>query len=195
MRKILLPLLLCLVVSPALFSQSGDSIPKAKSHYTLALGTGWSHYFANMDIVPADKVHKDFVDLSFRFLWEPEYRLSLGLETGFYRVFKVDSVLSQEYTMHSRMNMMPLLLVVRMRIIDHFYLSAAPGIVVQFSKVEGIGEATSSTQFSLANFEACASYLYPLGKSFFTGGEARFLYVGVTNDYLISLNAVFGVKF
>ena len=195
MRKSISICLLCLFAALAVSAQTNDSIPKSRSHYTLAAGAGWSHYFSNMDLVPARNVQKDFVGLSFRFMWEPEYRLSLGLETGFYRIFKVDSVLTSEYTMHARMNMVPLLLVVRMRIADNFYLSVAPGIVVQFSQITGIGDKIQSTQYSFANFEACASYLYPLGKYLMAGGEARFFYIGKTNDYILSVNAVFGVKF
>ncbi|MCX6242243.1 MAG: hypothetical protein NTX43_10600 [Bacteroidetes bacterium] len=194
MKRIIIIGLFFLVAAWNAAAQPGDSIPKTRSHYTLAIGTGWSHYFANMDIVPARNVQKEFIGTSFRFMWEPEYRLSLGLETGFYRIFRVDSALTSEYTMDARMYMVPLLLVIRMRIVDNFYLSLAPGIAVQFSQIKGIGETISSTQYSFANFEACASYLYPLNKRFVIGGEARFLYIGKTNDYIMSLNAVFGVK-
>ncbi|MCX6245916.1 MAG: hypothetical protein NTU98_14575 [Bacteroidetes bacterium] len=194
MQRSVIIILLCLFAGWTASSQTNDSIPKTRSHYTLAVGAGWSHYFSNMDLVPARNVQKDFVGLSFRFMWEPEYRLSLGLETGFYRIFKVDSVLSPEYDMHARMNMVPLLLVIRMRIVDNFYLSVAPGIVLQYSQITGIGDKITSHQISFANFEACASYLYPLSKYFEVGGEARFFYVGKTNDYLMSLNAVFAVK-
>jgi|GEM_PF-340537 len=175
-------------------SRLPDSV-KHVTHFSLAISAGWSHYFANMQLVPARDVHKEFIGTSFRFMWEPEYRLSLGLETGFYRIFKVDSVLSPEYSLDSRMYMVPLLLVVRMRIVDNFYLSIAPGLAVQFSQIRGIGETINSTQYSFANFEGCASYLYPLSKRFVVGGEARFFYIGKTNDYILSLNVVFGVKF
>ena len=127
-------------------------------------------------------------------MWEPEYFLSLGLETGFYRVYKVKKTLSPEYTMDSREYVMPMMLVVRMRIIDHFYLSVAPGLAIQFSKISGIGSNVNTHQLSLANFEACASYLYPISRRFELGGEARLLYIGVTNDYISSLNVVIVVK-
>jgi hypothetical protein len=195
MNRSVIIILLCLFSAWAASSQTSDSIPKTRSHYTLAVGAGWSHYFSNMDLVPARNVQKDFAGFSFRFMWEPEYRLSLGLETGFYRIFKIDSTLSNEYSMHARMNMVPLLLVIRMRVVDNFYLSAAPGIVLQYSQVTGIGDKVTSSQISMANFEACASYLYPLSKYFEVGGEGRFFYIGKTNDYLMSLNAVFAVKF
>ena len=164
------------------------------SHYTLAIGVGWSHYFANMDLVPARNVKKDFIGASFRFMWEPEYRLSLGLETGLYRIFRVDSTLTSEYTLDAKMYVVPLLLVIRMRIVDHFYLSVAPGLAVQFSQISGIGEKISSTQYSMSNFEGCASYLYPLSKHLIVGGEARIFHFGKTNDYIMSINAVFAVK-
>ena len=171
-----------------------DSRLTTRSHYTLAIGVGWSHYFANMDLVPARNVKKEFIGASFRFMWEPEYRLSLGLETGLYRIFRVDSTLSSEYTLDARMYVVPLLLVIRMRIVDNFYLSVAPGLAVQFSQINGIGEKISSTQYSFSNFEGCASYLYPLNKHLVVGGEARLFHFGKTNDYIMSINAVFAVK-
>jgi hypothetical protein len=195
MKKLILLCLIGLTVPFMALPQGNDSIPKSKSHYTLAFGAGWSHYFANMDLVPARSVDKDFIGMSFRFMWEPEYRLSLGLETGFYRVFKVDSVLSDKYTMRSRMNVIPLLLVVRMRIVDNFYLSVAPGIALETSKITGIGDEVTSSQWSFSNVEACASYLYPLAKHWIVGGEARYLYIGKTDDHMLSVNAVIAVKF
>jgi len=172
---------------------AGDSIPKTHSHYSLAVGTGWSHYFSNFQTVSAKDVNKDFIGLSMRFLWEPEYLLSLGLETGFYRVYRVKKTLSPEYTMDSKEYIMPLMLVIRMKIIDHLYLSVAPGLVMQFSNISGIGSTVNTHQLSLANFEGCVSYLYPISKKWVVGGEARLLYVGVTNDYISSLNAVIAV--
>jgi hypothetical protein len=194
MKRAIFSCLLCLLISLTIQAQSNDSIPKVKSRYSIAIGTGWSHYFSNMDLVSPENVSKDFIGTSFRFMWEPEYRLSLGLETGFYRIFKIDSVLTEEYTMQSRMNMMPLLLVVRMRIVDNFYLSVAPGLAVQYTKITGIGDEVTSTQYSFANFESCASYLYPISKHLFAGAEARVMYIGKTNDYLMSLNVVFGIR-
>ncbi|MCX6286956.1 MAG: outer membrane beta-barrel protein [Bacteroidetes bacterium] len=194
MKRTIIINLICLFAICTASAQNNDSIPKTRSHYTLAIGLGWSHYFSNMDLVPARNVQKDFIGTSLRFMWEPEYRLSLGLETGLYRIFRVDSVLTSEYTMDARMYMVPLLLVIRMRIVDNFYLSIAPGLAVQFSQISGIGDKISSTQYSFANFEACASYLYPLNKHMEVGGEARFFYIGKTNDYIMSLNAVFAVK-
>lgn len=196
MKKTILICLFSLAAVLSVSAQKADTIKtqKIKSHYTLAVGAGWSHYFANMDLVPARDVQKDFIGTSFRFMWEPEYRLSLGLETGFYRIFKVDSTLTSEYSMKSRMNVVPLFLVVRMRIVDNFYLSIAPGLAIQYSKITGIGPEITSKQFSMANFLICASYLYPLGKHFVVGGEARAMYFGKTDDLMMSLSAVFAVK-
>jgi len=194
MKRTLIIGLLCMMACGIISAQNNDSIPKTRSHYTLAIGAGWSHYFSNMELVPARNVQKNFIGASFRFMWEPEYRLSLGLETGLYRIFRVDSVLTTEYTMDARMYVVPLLLVIRMRIVDHFYLSIAPGLAMEFSSISGIGDKIKVTQLSLANFEGTASYLYPLNRHFEVGSEARFFYIGLTNDYIMSLNAVFAVR-
>jgi len=194
MKRYIIIGLLCLSGIWTASAQTNDSIPKTRSHFTLAVGAGWSHYFANMDLVPARNVQKDFIGTSFRFMWEPEYRLSLGLETGFYRIFRVDSTITAEYNMKSRMNVVPLFLVIRMRIVDNFYLSIAPGLALQYTKISGIGPEITSHQLSMANFEATASYLYPLGRMFIVGGEARYMYFGKTNDAMLSINAVFAVK-
>jgi len=194
MKRYIIAGLLCLFGVWTASCQTNDSIPKTRSHFTLAAGAGWSHYFANMDLVPAKQVQKDFIGTSFRFMWEPEYRLSLGLETGFYRIFRVDSTIASEYNMKSRMNVVPLFLVIRMRIVDNFYLSVAPGLALQYTKITGIGPDITSHQLSLANFEVTASYLYPLSKLFLVGGEARYMYFGKTDDAMLSINAVFAVK-
>ena len=197
MKKLILINMFCLMTSLMVMAQVTDTArqPVSRlSHFTLAIGVGWSHYFANMDLVPARNVQKEFIGTSMRFMWEPEYRLSLGLETGFYRIYRVDSTLSAEYTMDSRMYVVPLLLVIRMRIVDNFYFSVAPGLAFQFSQISGIGDKVQSHMLSLSNFEACASYLYPLSKHMVLGGEARVFYIGKTNDYIMSLNAVFAVK-
>jgi hypothetical protein len=202
MRKIVLLIGICLATVAVSFAQkeTHDTVNKMqdkkfrRSYYTLAVGAGWSYYFANMDLVPARNVQKNFVGTSFRFMWEPEYRLSLGLETGFYRIYKVDSTLSSEYTMMSRMNVVPLFLVLRMKIVDNFYLSVAPGLALQYSKITGIGDDVTSSQISASNFMVCASYMYPLNRLLLLGGEARVMHFGKTNDYLMFISAVVALK-
>ncbi|HTX89080.1 MAG TPA: hypothetical protein VMC08_08830 [Bacteroidales bacterium] len=187
-------MIIFLLACPGVFALKPDSTHRERSHYSLAVGIGWSHYINSMVTVSTRDVQKDFIGTSLRFLWEPPHRLSLGLETGFYRQYRVHLKLSDEYTMDSRMYLVPLLLVVRMRIVDQFYLSVAPGLTLQYSTLSGVGDKESSTQLSLANFQVCASYFYPVSKLFLIGGEARLFYIGLTEDYMYSFHVVCAVK-
>ncbi len=56
--------LVLIFVTTAVFSQQNDSLKVHLNHYTLTVGAGW----------------QDFAGLGLKFYWEPEYRLSLGLE-------------------------------------------------------------------------------------------------------------------
>ena len=70
------------------FSQQKDSVKVRLNHYTLTIGAGWTHYINNLENGD-QKIQKNFAGVSFKFFWEPEYRLSLGLESGYYKLFKV----------------------------------------------------------------------------------------------------------
>lgn len=189
-------LLLFLILPWMLVAQTGksDTLRKPWNHFSLSVGLGWSHYINSLENTGNGDVRLDFAGTSLKFFWEPEHRLSLGLETGYYKIFKITAEVSPGVTGESNMKMVPLLLVARMRIVDHFYLSAAPGLALLFTDVKGVGEDATTTQFSLSAFQASASYLYPVSKRFDIGGVFEFLAVGKTNDYLYTLQAVCSVK-
>jgi len=193
-KKTLLVTVLCVLSVFSVYSQQNDSVSKPRSHFSLAISTGWSHYINSLETVDANEVGKDFVGANLRFLWEPGYRLGLGLEAGFYRIYGINMELAPEVLGKSKLYCFPLLLVARMRIVDHFYLSVAPGLSILVSEISTDQDKIISTQFSLANFEATASYLYPVSKHFLIGGEARFLIIGKIEDYLYSIQATCAVK-
>ena len=190
--RYIITLLLLFLIFVA-YPQQTDSLIRVESKYTMALGTGWSHYINSLEI-PISGIKKDFIGMSLRFMWEPEHRLSLGFESGFYRIFKVSKNITPEINAESELYVIPLLFVARMRVVDHLYLSAAPGLAVMLSHMKGKNDDVRVTQFSLANFEATASYLYPLNGWISLGGELRFLNIGKTDDYLYSVHAVCVVK-
>lgn len=192
-KKTILIAVFCLLSVFPGYSQQSDSVPKPRNHFSLAISTGWSHYINSLKTVNSDEVNKDFVGVNMRFLWEPGYRLGLGLETGFYRIFRIKKEFTPEITGESNLYCFPLLLVVRMRVVDHFYLSVAPGLAVLVSKISGIQGTTVSTQWSYANFEVTASYLYPVSRHFSFGGEARIFLIGKVNDFMYTLQATCAV--
>ncbi|MEI6434260.1 MAG: hypothetical protein WCP32_05395 [Bacteroidota bacterium] len=180
--------LLILSIAPSLFSQEKNSFTEKRNHYSLAVGVGWAHYINSLEI-GHDEATINSAGISFRFFWEPEHRLSLGLETGFYRLFKVKSKTYTDFTGQATMSAIPLLLTVRMRVIDHFYLSTGAGLAVMFNKVKGIDNKIYSTLISYSNYQFSVSYIYPLAKHIQVGGEFKFLNFGKTADWMYSLQA------
>ncbi len=175
------------------FAQQAEA-PKAKlNHYSLTLGVGWTHYINNMETAD-QKVANNFVGFSGKFYWEPEYLVSLGLETGYYKLFRVIDQVG-DTTVKIDRNVIPLLLLVRMRIIDNFYIGAGMGISFITGKATGNGKEIVTKTKSLSNFELSGSYLYPLGKVFRVGGEAKVFHFANLNDWMYSVQALVAVRF
>lgn len=190
--KILLSLIL-LLAAHAAFTQQAEPAKTKLNHYSLTLGVGWTHYINNMETAD-QKVAQDFIGISGKFYWEPEYRISLGLGTGYYKLFRVTDQVG-DTTVKIDRNVIPLMLLVRMRIIDNFYLSAGMGISFITGKATGNGKEIVTSTKSLSNFELAGSYIYPLGKVFRVGGEASVYHFANLNDWMYSVKALVAVRF
>lgn len=192
-KKLLILCWLVLFFIPVLFSQDNMGKKVKLNHYSLAIGLGWTHYINTLQI-GGDEAATNSLGLSMRFFWEPEHRLSLGLETGFYRLYNVKSKTYTDLTGQATMSAVPLLLVVRMRVVDRFYLSAGAGLAAMFNKVIGIDNKVTSTIISFSNYQFSASYIYPLTKHWQVGGEFKFLNYGKTADWMYTLQAFCAVR-
>jgi hypothetical protein len=176
------------------FSQQKNIEKVRLNHYTLTVGAGWTHYINNLDYGD-QKIQKDFAGVSFKFLWEPEYRLSLGLETGYYKLFKVTNQIKPDTSVQIDRMVVPLLLLVRMRIIDRVYVGAGLGMAFITSKVSGAGQKIVTKTTSLSNFQLSGAYIYPLSKHWLVGGECKVFSFGSLNDWMYSLQATCAVRF
>ena len=193
-KKTLIPVLLFIFFSGTLYAQKKDSVKvKRTNHYSLAVGAGWTHYINTLEI-GADKASTNSAGVSLKFFWEPEHRLSLGLESGFYRLYKVKATNDLGQSGSATMSAIPLLLVVRMRIVDYFYLSAGAGLAIMFNKVKGVDSQINSNILSLSNYQFSASYIYPVSKHWGFGGEFKVIDYGKASDWIYSLQALCVVR-
>ena len=192
-KKQIILLLFILFLFPAVYAGKKDSTKVSLNHYSLTIGAGWTHYINSLEI-GKDNASIDFAGVSLKFFWEPEHRLSLGLESGFYRLYKVKSKTYTDVTGQASMSVIPLLLTVRMRIVDHFYLSAGAGLAAMFNKVTGIDQEITSTVWSLSNYQFSGSYIYPLGKHWRVGGEVKVFNFGKAADWMYSVQALCAVQ-
>jgi hypothetical protein len=192
-RKNIILALVLVTLSLTVSAQQKDSVRVRLNHYTLTFGTGWTHYINNLENFD-NNIRKDFVGFAGKFYWEPEYRLSLGLETGYYRMFKVSGHLDDNTAIDVTRTVVPLLLLARMRIVDNVYLGAGLGMAIITNKSEGGGQKIITKTTSLANFELSGAYIYPMSKHWLVGGEVKAFHFATYSDWMYSVQATISFK-
>lgn len=185
-----------LLVFPALpaFCQQDDTLQKKKNAYVIEAGTGWTHYFNNLEY--GDKnITTDFAGVSIRFFWEPEYRLSLGIESGYYRLFRVKGSLDSGMPFEIDRDVIPMMLLARMRISGNLFLGTGFGLALIKNKSVGENEKIKTNTLSLSNYQLSAGYFYPLNLHLRIGGEMIVYNYGSLNDWLYTLQLFGAISF
>jgi hypothetical protein len=169
-----------------------DSVARGMS---ITVGTGISHYINTLQDDPnRSGLRQNFSCSSVRFMWEPEHRLSLGIETGYYKVYEVQLSDSKQVNTAS-LAVIPILFRVQMRVFNRFYASAATGISFHHSLVNALGNQSDSETMGFSNLQFSAGYIYPITKQFGLGLEAKFLSENKTEDMILSFEAVARYQF
>ena len=193
-RKNIAFVLVFLFTARAAFPQQKDTTLVKPVRFSFTLGTGLTHYVDNLDY-GNQNMSNDFAGFSFRFLWEPEYRLSLGAETGSYTMFKVKSSPGSAATGDVTRRVTPMFLLARMRIVDNFYLGTGFGLAFLTNTTNAADQKIVTNTTSLSNYQFSASYIYPINTHWQLGGEAKVFDFGAYNDWMYSLQVFGAYKF
>lgn len=165
------------------------------TNWSVGAGLGWFHYINTLDI-GAGLANTDHVGYTFRFMWEPEHRVSIGLESGYYTVYSLDRPASGSIPGGTaKLTTIPLLLSFRIRVLPNFYLSGGPGMAIMYSNVSVLGNTAESSFLSMANLHVSAMYRKQISERFDLGGEVKFLNFGKTEDYGYSIQVVGAYRF
>ena len=171
-------------------------------NWSVGGGLGWFHYINTLDR-GANFAKTNQVGFTFRFMWEPEHRLSIGLESGYYTIYslEVPETTTSPYG-NAKLTAIPLLLSFRIRVLPNFYLSGGPGMAIMYSDVTtssvsnpALNGSAQSSFLSLANLHVSAMYRKKISDRFDLGGEVKFLNFGKTEDYGYSLQVVGAYRF
>ena len=169
-----------------------DSVARGVS---ITVGTGISHYINTLQDDPQrTSLRQNFSCSSIRFMWEPEHRLSLGIETGYYKAYEVQLSDSKQVNTAS-LSVIPILFRVQMRVFKRFYASVATGISIHHSLVNALGNKSDSETMGFSNLQLSAGYIHPITKQFGLGLEAKFLSENKTEDMILSFEAVARYQF
>lgn len=190
MRNVVVLLGFCLV---GLHAHGQEKQP---NNFSISAGVGWFYYVNNLKTQPG-LILKDHIGFSSRLLWEPEHRLSLGGEVGYYTIYTVniDSAGTNIAIGEARLSAIPVLLCFKMRITPHFYVTGGQGLSILLSEAKAFGSTAQSTKLSLADLQFSALYRRPINDRLRIEGEFKYFHFGKTEDYGFCFQAVVSYMF
>ncbi len=178
---VLLALSLC---TTELEAQESDSL----YHISFDVGLGPAMYLTNMDY---DNLYGSYPFVfTFRFMWEPEHLLRLGIESGYLPLFYLetkfyDTVFGNTEAELS-LNSVPILAVFAMEVVENFEIFGGVGGFILISEVSSFDNYVLSTSWSNA-YELGISYRHPLNNKLKIGGELKSYYISRLENYDVAL--------
>jgi hypothetical protein len=192
LQKLIIVVLVCFFST--IVSAQEEINTAVKTHkFTLYAGLGPNYYFNNL--VPAKEYVKE-LNYSFaaRFMWEPEHLLSLGIESGYNKLYTVDFKEQSDARISNAA--IPILIVVSMKFLKTFYFNFGTGQSILLNKVSDskIGDINSSV-LSLGDFAGAFGYRKQVKEHLSLGAESKFYYSSKLNDKNIALLFMVGYSF
>jgi len=187
-------LLISLLLTTSPRHASAQATRDNKQHrFSVYLGAGPNFYFNNL-IFLKTRVNEFNYSFSGKIMWEPEHRLSIGLETGYFRLYGID--LSGPKNSKVRNSAIPIQLVVTMRVLKSFYGSFSIGRAFLINDVttDAYGNFDATT-FSLADFSATAGYRKKLNDRYSIGIDAKYYYSSKAEDSNVAVLGMIGYSF
>lgn len=164
---------------------------KKPNNWTVGAGLGWFHYVNTLEI-GGGQVKPNQMGYTFRFMWEPEHRLAMGVESGYYTLYDInkDSTSTNPLTGQASLTAIPIMLSLRMRVLPNVFISGGPGLTLMNSEASAFGSKSKSSFLSLSNLHLSVMYRKKISERFDVGAEGKFLYFGKTEDYGFSFQVV-----
>jgi hypothetical protein len=195
MKKYLIIVQLCLMAHFCTAQKTWNTRDSVARGVSISVSTGISHYINTLQPDPSRvSLRQNFSCSSFRFMWEPEHRLSMGIEVGHYKVYEVQLAEGKDINTAS-LSVTPILFCVQMRIFKHFFATVGTGISIHRSEVNYQGNNSESQTMAFSNLQFSTEYIHPITKQFGMGIKAQFLSENKTEDGIFALQAVARYQF
>ena len=192
-HKILIGILICGVVASS-NAQTQEAAPVKQHRWTVYGGVGPNYYFNNL-VIAKDKVTELNYSFVGRLMWEPEYFLSLGFETGYNRLYSINIDNANLGTGHIINVAIPIQLVISMKFFKNYYASFNMGQSILLNNVttSNFGNFDASV-ISLGDFAATIGYKRTVSERFFMGVEIKGYYSSKLDDNNIALLFMTGYR-
>ena len=191
--KIFVGILMCCTILQAT-AQDKNVLAKKDRRHTVYGGIGPSYYFNNL-VVGKEGVNELGYSFVARWMWEPEYFLSLGVETGYFRLYSADYN-NGANNAHITNSLVPIQLIVSMKFLKNYYCNFSMGQSILINKVtaSASGNFDAST-VSLGDFGLTTGYRRALNDRIYLGGELKGYYASKLDDKNIALVFLVGYRY
>ena len=187
-RKILIAVI---VISSVMLSQQNEKTYSISTE----LGVGYSRYFTTMDY---DELNQNGFSGTVKVMWNPEHLLSIGLETGYQKLYSLDvSDYDTEFgntNVSASMYAVPIFIVFAMQVLPNTKLTAGSGVYLLYNSGEAFGDELNSNQTSIG-IHTGISYTYPISGSMAIGGELLYSYFSKLQDQTLAIQFLFVYDF
>ncbi len=185
--------ILIIACSAHSMAQTNNDAAASKSKFAIYAGFGPNYYFNNLQI-GKNNVNEFNYSITGRFMWEPEHLLSLGFETGYYRLYTFNGLGAAQ--VHITNTAIPLQVVISMRLPAAFYVNFSMGqSILHNSATSGTAPAFKASALSVADFSGTLGYRYKLNNRFSISAEGKYYYSSSFVDRNIALFFVGGFRF
>ncbi len=183
------------IVSTFSFGQNSEPAKSKTYKFTVYAGIGPNYYFNNL--IRAKKAVNE-LNYSFvgRIMWEPEYNLSLGIESGYNRFYTID----EEFTgatgrIRIVNSAVPIQLVISMKFFENFYANFTMGQSILLNKVSTTEYGSyNASSVSLGDFSGAIGYRKLLKERIYVGAEIKYFTSSKLDDKNIALVFMAGYK-
>ena len=187
-NKLIIIVLLSFFFTPISGQSVKKTMIKRNRNYSFVLyaGSGPSNYVANINTQPIGlqtNLKKSGLYETIRVMWHPNYRLRVGIETG-YTNFYSYTLLNGNSTGKVKLTAIPLLVVFSIKIIKRFNLFAGFGSYFLTTYLNYNGNIKSHAQSLGSNF--AINYVQPINKKLGLAFEGKLVNAFQTRDAMLA---------
>jgi hypothetical protein len=175
------------------FAQT-DNGPHTKKHkFALYGGIGPNYYFNNL-VIGKSLVNSFNYSFTGRFMWEPGHLLSLGIESGYYRLYTLNT--PDSIQAHIVNSAIPIQLVLSMKFLKTFYVNFSMGQSILLNKVNSPTYGNfDASNWSLGDFGGTIGYRHQLTERLSIAAETKYFYSTGFTDRNVAILFVCGYAF
>ena len=191
-HKLLVALLFCFVTARSI-AQNGEGETGKYHKFSVYAGAGPS-YFINNLVILKDGVSSFKYAISARFMWEPQHSfVSLGFETGYYRLYSVKSTNPKGDVTNSAV---PLMFVASMKFSKKIYVNWSMGQSLNYNKISNTDSAYNfnSSYLSPADFAVTVGYKFVQKPTISYAAEVKGFYSSKYDNETIAILFIVGFR-